>query len=186
MARTCRAGSGRPTWRRSFGRARSSPGPAPPPEGFFSATAPEEARATMAAIQDGWERGRSVFDLTAVPAPAGSLGAGAGQRATEPSLTAPGADNGEPADFAPAGDGWAPDDPGTPEDTEAAPSPTSTQDTAITSGFVSPGDSLGTSTAPPADAAAVPAGDAAAAAAATQSAATSGGEASSDDGGSSA
>jgi signal transduction histidine kinase len=166
------------------------PAPAPPPEGFFSTPAPEEARATMAAIQDGWERGRSVFDLTEVPAPpvsgpAMQGPATPGATGDEPAVTAPGADNGEPAGFTPAGDGWAPDDPGTPEDTEAAPTPTTTQDTTITSGFVSPGDSLGTSTAASADAATVPAGDAVAAAAATQSAATSGGEASSDDGGSS-
>jgi signal transduction histidine kinase len=171
----------------------TDPAPAAQPEGFFSAPAPEEARATMAAIQHGWERGRSVFDLSAddaAPGPATQGPAPQGPAVDEPAAAPAGTGNGEaPGGFAPAESGWAPDDPGTPEVTEAAPSPISTQDTAITSGFGSPGDTLGTSTVPPRDAAAVPAGDAAAAAArsaATSGAATSGGEAPSDDGGSSA
>jgi signal transduction histidine kinase len=64
------------------------PLPAPVPE--IAGPAPEEARSMMTAIQQGWERGRSIFD---VPPPPG-----------------PGGDNGEttPAAYEPAGDGGAP------------------------------------------------------------------------------
>jgi signal transduction histidine kinase len=67
------------------------------------APAPEEARSTMTAIQQGWERGRSVFD---VPPPPG-----------------PGAGNGEPSPdaYGPAGERGAPGGAGSSEATATPP-----------------------------------------------------------------
>jgi len=62
----------------------SEPSPAewPQPERPSPDRSPEETRATMSAIQRGWERGRSVFD------PAG----GNGEHTPEPAATAEASD----------------------------------------------------------------------------------------------
>jgi signal transduction histidine kinase len=148
---------------------RDSPAEAAPASdlpGFLPAPAPEDARATMAAIQHGWQRGRSVFDLETEPTPAAPPPAAPVSAAPEP-----GASNGEttPAN-APAADDDGPW--GTPE------AATTTQSTVITPGNGSPGDTLSTSTGAAVSAgAAAPAGD-------PGTAAAQSGEASSDDGGS--
>jgi hypothetical protein len=82
------------------------------------APAPEEARSTMTAIQQGWERGRSVFDVPPPPQP--------------------GAGNGEPSPdaYGPAGEPGAPGGPGSSEATATAP------------GTGGPGDVFGSGTAP--------------------------------------
>ena len=82
------------------------------------APAPEEARSTMTAIQQGWERGRSVFDVPPPPQP--------------------GAGNGEPSPdaYGPAGEPGAPGGPGSSEAIATAP------------GTGGPGDVFGSGTAP--------------------------------------
>jgi signal transduction histidine kinase len=78
--------------------------PVPAPGAGDSARpTPEEARSTMTAIQHGWERGRSIFDL--------------------PDTAGPGAENGEPspADDGLAGYGATPSDAGTPDGTGTTP-----------------------------------------------------------------
>jgi signal transduction histidine kinase len=176
--------------------------PAPDLPDFLPAPAPEEARATMAAIQHGWQRGRSVFDLQTEPAPATPTpaaptsptpaSAAPEPPAPEPGTREPGAGNGEAA---PAGapaqapvpspePAWgAPQGPPSPAPLDGGPwgtpeAATTTQGTVITPGNGSPGDTLSTNPG-----VAVSAGTAAAAGDAGTAAAQSG-EASSDDGGS--
>jgi len=78
------------------------PDPAPAQGGDdFWARSPEETRSTMTAIQQGWERGRSVFDVPVAGAGTGaapeSAAAEPGRGATMPGPDAAGAPGPEPA-----------------------------------------------------------------------------------------
>jgi signal transduction histidine kinase len=87
LPRRVRQASLAPQLRESAGRADPAPNGRPADDEPPGDRSPEEARATIAAIQHGWQRGRSVFDV-----PERSPGGGTGG---EPA-------DGEPADRAPA------------------------------------------------------------------------------------
>ena len=91
---------------------RGQGAPAEPAADEPAAPSPEAARSTMAALQLGWQRGRSVVDPTetepAGPDPAGPDSAGPGAAQPEPAEAAGPADAPGPADAASPSDAGAP------------------------------------------------------------------------------
>jgi signal transduction histidine kinase len=80
---------------------------APPPEEMPGTRSPEQARSTMAAMQHGWERGRSVFD----PAPPPDTGPPPDWGGTSPGAAGPGSagpGGAGPGGASPAGGGQPP------------------------------------------------------------------------------